>query len=195
MTRTIKISVGRSTMQVRCDLRHSASAVEADYGDGWVPTQYQCADARHCTAGLVEIGRALMRTALEDAAVEPDVEILDDAADLAVAWDDDEVDADQLDQMICEEFGDDPAAHEIEADRDLMARLRGGPTNWIISVSDQAGGEDEYDFTGTLEAAVELGERKARRHACDDNDGLEMLIEVSPAAAPSVVMSESFVTL
>ena len=54
------------TMLVRCDLSQAAALVQVDYdnGDGWQPTQYQCADCRHYTSGLAEIGMILAAEAV-----------------------------------------------------------------------------------------------------------------------------------
>lgn len=68
---TIKLSggdLGSETMLVRCDLTRAESPVEVDYqadDSGWVPTNYQCADARHRQSGLVEIGKRLAAQACE----------------------------------------------------------------------------------------------------------------------------------
>jgi hypothetical protein len=67
---TIKLhggSFGIEVMLVRCDLARAESPVQVDYnqGGGWESTQYQCADARHTTAGLVRIGKELAAVALE----------------------------------------------------------------------------------------------------------------------------------
>jgi hypothetical protein len=69
---TIRLSgggLGSDTMDVRCDLSQAASAVQANYrtepDSTWVPTQYQCADARHTVEGLAEIGRRLAARACE----------------------------------------------------------------------------------------------------------------------------------
>lgn len=59
--------LGGEEMHVRCNLAEASAPVEVDYGtgDGWEGTQYQCADARHTTAGLVEIGKILAAQAVE----------------------------------------------------------------------------------------------------------------------------------
>lgn len=67
---TIKLSggdLGNESMLVRCDLAQASAPVQADYGtgDGWSDTQYQCADTRHRTSGLIEIGKALAARAVE----------------------------------------------------------------------------------------------------------------------------------
>jgi len=65
---TIKLSggdLGSETVRVRCDLSRAESPVEADYGDGWQPTQYQCADCRHSNDGLGRIGERLAARACE----------------------------------------------------------------------------------------------------------------------------------
>ncbi len=58
--------LGNETLRVRCDLKNASNPVEVDYctGNGWESTQYQAADAKHSKAGLVEIGRALARLAM-----------------------------------------------------------------------------------------------------------------------------------
>lgn len=57
--------LGDETMQVCCDLREASAPVMADYrtGNGWEPTQYQCADARHSVSGLKTIARELAAAA------------------------------------------------------------------------------------------------------------------------------------
>lgn len=67
---TIKLSggdFGPESMLVRCDLSRASAPVEMDVrdGDGWRGTQYQCADARHSSAGLMEIARILAARACE----------------------------------------------------------------------------------------------------------------------------------
>lgn len=67
---TIKLSggdLGCETMFVRCDLSQAAAPIMAQYnpGDEWAGSQYQCADARHTTNGLVEIGKTLAARACE----------------------------------------------------------------------------------------------------------------------------------
>ena len=58
---------GSEEMMVRCNLAQASAPVEVDYctGDGWQQTQYQCADARHTTRGLIAIGKLLAAQALE----------------------------------------------------------------------------------------------------------------------------------
>lgn len=69
---TIKLSggdMGSETMLVRCNLAEASSPVQVDYqtseGDGWQGTQYQCADARHRTSGLIAIAKRLAAQACE----------------------------------------------------------------------------------------------------------------------------------
>lgn len=67
---TIKLSsgdLGIEEMMVRCNLAEASAPVEVDYctGDGWEPTQYQCADCRHADAGLIAIGKQLAAQAVE----------------------------------------------------------------------------------------------------------------------------------
>jgi hypothetical protein len=70
---TIKLSggdMGGDTMLVRCNLAQAAAPVQVDYCvDGeeqqWSHTQYQCADARHTTNGLIAIARELAAHAME----------------------------------------------------------------------------------------------------------------------------------
>ena len=59
--------LGSEEMLVRCNLAEASAPVEVDYctGEGWESTQYQCADARHRTTGLVEIGEILAAQAVE----------------------------------------------------------------------------------------------------------------------------------
>ena len=58
--------LGGETMRVRCDVTRAEATVEVDYGDGhgWVPTQYECADARHRRSGLVEVAKSLAARAV-----------------------------------------------------------------------------------------------------------------------------------
>ena len=73
MTTTIKFhdgDLGSEEMLVRCNLAEASAPVEVDYCtgddlDGWQPTQYQCADTRHTTDGLVRIGEILAASAVE----------------------------------------------------------------------------------------------------------------------------------
>ena len=70
MATTIKLhdgDLGDDTMLVRCNLAEASSPVEADYceGSGWFPTQYQTADTRHRTSGLIEIAKSLAAAAVE----------------------------------------------------------------------------------------------------------------------------------
>jgi len=58
---TIKLyggDLGNETMLVRCNLTEASAPVQVDYceGDGWVGCQYQCAETRHRTSGLVDVG-------------------------------------------------------------------------------------------------------------------------------------------
>ena len=67
---TIKLSggdLGLETMLVRCNLAEASAPVMAKYnpGDDWCGTQYQCADTRHRTSGLAEIGKELAARAVE----------------------------------------------------------------------------------------------------------------------------------
>lgn len=59
--------LGSETVAVKCNLTNASSVVYADYGDGggFVPTQYQAADARHSTAGLTTIAKSLGARACE----------------------------------------------------------------------------------------------------------------------------------
>lgn len=58
--------LGSETMMVRCDLSLASAPVEAKYNPGdWSDTQYECADCRHRTSGLVEIGKELAARAVE----------------------------------------------------------------------------------------------------------------------------------
>jgi hypothetical protein len=66
---TIKLlggDMGRETMLVRCDLTRAEAVVVVQFrgGDGWQPTQYQAADARHTAYGLADLGRRLAAHAL-----------------------------------------------------------------------------------------------------------------------------------
>lgn len=69
---TIKIcggDMGSETMLVRCNLAEASAPVEANYqselDSDYGPTQYQCADTRHSSAGLADIGRRLAARACE----------------------------------------------------------------------------------------------------------------------------------
>lgn len=72
MTTTIKLSgggLGAERMMIRCNLAEASAPVEVDYcngdGEGFVSTRYQCGDARHTVAGLIEIGKVLAAEAVE----------------------------------------------------------------------------------------------------------------------------------
>lgn len=70
MTTTIKLfggDLGGETMLVRCNLTEASAPVEVDYceGSGWQGCQYQCADTRHRTGGLADIGKILAARAVE----------------------------------------------------------------------------------------------------------------------------------
>lgn len=84
---TIKLSggdLGSETLLVRCNLVEASAPVEVDYcvGNGWEPTQYQCADTRHSRAGLVAIAKSLAAAAVEasEAEFDCDVSEVEDAA-------------------------------------------------------------------------------------------------------------------
>lgn len=69
---TIKLSggsFGTGHMLVRCDLSQASAPVQVNYctdrDSEFEGTQYQCADARHTNAGLIEIGKKLAARALE----------------------------------------------------------------------------------------------------------------------------------
>ena len=65
--KTIKLyggSFGLESMLVRCNLTEASAPVEANYGDGWQPTQYQCADCRHRTGGLLGVAFGMAADAL-----------------------------------------------------------------------------------------------------------------------------------
>lgn len=69
---TIKLSggsFGNEQMLVQCDLSQASAPVLVNYctdhDSEFQSTQYQCADARHTNAGLIEIGKKLAATALE----------------------------------------------------------------------------------------------------------------------------------
>ncbi len=61
--------LGLEKMLVRCDLSQASAPIEVDYhngdGCGFEGTQYQCADARHRTSGLIAIGKRLAAQACE----------------------------------------------------------------------------------------------------------------------------------
>lgn len=54
-------SLGSDSILIRCNLSQASAPIQVDWdnGDGWQHTQYQCADARHTTAGLARIGQVL----------------------------------------------------------------------------------------------------------------------------------------
>lgn len=61
--------LGGETMLVRCNLSEASAPVQVDYctergEERWQPTQYQCADCRHYTSGLAEIGMILAAEAV-----------------------------------------------------------------------------------------------------------------------------------
>lgn len=67
---TIKLTggdLGSESMAIRCNLANASAPIMVDYGtgDGFTSTQYQCADARHTDAGLIEIGKRLAAKAVE----------------------------------------------------------------------------------------------------------------------------------
>jgi uncharacterized protein YraI len=67
---TVKLSegdLGSESMLIRCNLTNASSPVQVNYGDGngFVSTQYQCADAKHRTKGLIEIGKRTAAIACE----------------------------------------------------------------------------------------------------------------------------------
>lgn len=67
---TIKLSggdLGLESMLVRCNLSEASAPVQVDYceGSGWESTQYQCADCRHRTSGLIARGKELAASAVE----------------------------------------------------------------------------------------------------------------------------------
>lgn len=71
---TIKLSggnLGRETMMIRCDLSQASAPIQVNYmNDGkdspWQGTQYQCADARHATSGLINLGKRLAAEAVQE---------------------------------------------------------------------------------------------------------------------------------
>lgn len=58
--------LGSDVFFARCNLAQAAAPVEQS-GDGieWGDSQYQCADCRHTTRGLVEIAKGLAARAVE----------------------------------------------------------------------------------------------------------------------------------
>ena len=68
--------LGSEICRVKCDLTQAAAPVLADYdnGEGWVSTQYQCADASHSPEGLAGLGTELAARACEMPADEFDCE-------------------------------------------------------------------------------------------------------------------------
>lgn len=70
MMTTIKLfggDLGSEAMYVRCDLTQASAPVQVDYdnGDGFVATQYQCADVRHQSRRLADLGKTLAAGACE----------------------------------------------------------------------------------------------------------------------------------
>lgn len=61
----------------------------------------------------------------------------------------------------------------------LRQRIIDGPTNWDVSVSDGAGGEDWHNVEGDLDDAISLGEEKAEscRYDFGDDDSGELEVE------------------
>ena len=61
--------LGGEQMLVRCDLSRAEAPVQVNYcngdGEGFVGTQYQCADARHTVDGLEAIAMELAARACE----------------------------------------------------------------------------------------------------------------------------------
>lgn len=62
-TLQITLDECRETVQVRCNLTRADSPVEINYGDGWQPTPYRAADAKH-PVGLADIGGELLADAV-----------------------------------------------------------------------------------------------------------------------------------
>jgi hypothetical protein len=57
---------GGDVMHLQCNLSQASSTVRWHSGDGkWRSSQYQCADCRHRTEGLAEVGRSIAAVALE----------------------------------------------------------------------------------------------------------------------------------
>ncbi len=59
--------MGSESMLVRCNLSQASAHVEVNYGtgDGWEPTQFQCADCRHTVDGLKKIAKTIAAKAVE----------------------------------------------------------------------------------------------------------------------------------
>lgn len=79
---TIKLtggSFGSDEMFVRCDLVRASAPIQVDYdnGEGWQPTQYECADAKHGIAGLEKIARTLGASAVEEPETEFECDIIE----------------------------------------------------------------------------------------------------------------------
>jgi len=107
------------------------------------------------------------------------------------------LDEDDLDAEIERIFGDDPSESELDSEPGLVTRIKAGPTNWTITVDDGAGGEDDYDFVGSLDDAIDYGEMKADNTAYDfgDDETGDLTVTVCATAAPSVCLSETTVRL
>jgi hypothetical protein len=66
-------SLGSELFKVKCDLSRPEATVFADYGDGFVPTQYQAADCSCRCKDLESLAIGLLSTALE--MPEDDIEV------------------------------------------------------------------------------------------------------------------------
>lgn len=69
MATTLKLDggdLGDEVVLIRCDLRDASAPVEINYceGNGWEPTQYQCADCCHSSARLADLGKELAAAAV-----------------------------------------------------------------------------------------------------------------------------------
>lgn len=68
---TLKVTASSmaESLLIRCNLTEAASPVQVDYlsgdGEGWQPTQYQCANVQHREQGLVDLGAELLAKACE----------------------------------------------------------------------------------------------------------------------------------
>ena len=75
---TIKLTMPeiRESMLIRCNLSDASSPVQVDYceGGGWTGCQYQAADARHSTAGLIAIGEQLFADAIQEQVEDCEIE-------------------------------------------------------------------------------------------------------------------------
>lgn len=78
----------------------------------------------------------------------------------------------------------------------LAERIKAGPTNWSILVSDGSGGEDWFELEGDVDDALAHGEQRAQKIKYDfgEDDEGELEISVRPGAADKIELGKSAVT-